>query len=91
MTVAGRGAIAVAATPRRDVLRSVPGDRSHDRILTTYEVAVNAELGILLRRVETSRGELVSFTELTDVTMNPPDATRPARSRHRQAATAVRA
>ena len=75
LTACGRGAIAVAATPRRDALRSDPGDRFHDRV----EVAVDAELGIVLRRAETSRGELLSFTELTDLTMNPPDATRRAR------------
>jgi hypothetical protein len=40
---------------------------------------VDAELGILLRRVETSGGELVTLTELTDVTMNPPEAADPAR------------
>jgi len=37
VTVAGRDAIAVAATPRRDVLRSVPGRRSHDpRLSRSY-------------------------------------------------------
>ena len=46
VTVAGRDAIAVAATPRRDVLGSGPGRQPHDRV----EVAVDAELGILLRR-----------------------------------------
>ena len=75
VTVAGRDAIAVAATPRRDVLSSDPGRRSHDRV----EVAVDAELGILLRRIETSGGELVARTELTDVTMNPPEAADPVR------------
>jgi outer membrane lipoprotein-sorting protein len=75
VTVAGRGAIAVAATPRRDVLGSGSGDRSHDRV----EVAVDAELGILLRRIETSGGELVTRTELTDVTVNPLEAADPAR------------
>jgi hypothetical protein len=75
VTVAGRDAIAVAATPRRDVLSSGPGDRSHDRI----EVAVDAELGILLRRIETSGGELVTFAELTDLTTNPPEAADAAR------------
>ena len=78
VTVAGRDAIAVAATPRRDVLGSGPGQlrpHPHDRI----EVAVDAELGILLRRIETSGGELVTLTELTDVTMNPPEAADPAR------------
>ena len=75
VTVAGRDAIAVAATPRRDVLSPGPGHRSHDRV----EVAVDAELGILLRRIETSGGEFVTLTELTDVTMNPPEAADPAR------------
>jgi hypothetical protein len=50
VTVAGRDAITVAATPRRDVLGSGSAERSYDRI----EVAVDAELGILLRRIETS-------------------------------------
>ena len=75
VTAAGRAAIAVVATPRRDALGSGPGRRPYDRI----EVAVDAELGILLRRVETSGGELVTLTELTDVTMNPPEAADPAR------------
>jgi len=75
VTVAGRDAIAVAATPRRDVLGSGSAERPYDRI----EVAVDAELGILLRRIETSGGELVTLTELTDVTMNPPEAADPAR------------
>jgi outer membrane lipoprotein-sorting protein len=75
VTVAGREAIAVAATPRRDVLGSGSAERSYDRI----EVAVDAELGILLRRIETSGDELVTLTELTDVTMNPPEAADPAR------------
>jgi outer membrane lipoprotein-sorting protein len=80
VTVGGRGAIAVAATPRRDVLSSVPGRRSHDRIShDRIEVAVDAELGILLRRIETSGGELVTRTELTEVTMNPPEAADLAR------------
>ena len=75
VTVAGRDAIAVAAAPRRDVLGSRSAERPYDRI----EVAVDAELGILLRRIETSGGELVTLTELTDVTMNPPEAADPAR------------
>jgi hypothetical protein len=80
VTVAGRDAIAVAATPRRDVLSSGPGHRPHDRIShDRIEVAVDAELGILLRRIETSGGELVTRTELTDVTMNPPEAADPTR------------
>ena len=75
VTVAGRDAIAVAATPRRDALGFRPARQAYDRI----EVAVDAELGVLLRRIETSAGELVTLTELTDVTMNPPEAADPAR------------
>ena len=75
VTVAGRDAIAVAATPRRDALGSRPAQQAYDRI----EVAVDAELGILLRRIETSAGELVTLTELTGVTVNPPEAADPAR------------
>ena len=75
MTVAGRDAIAVAATPRRDVLGSGSAKRPYDRI----EVAVDAELGILLRRTETSGGEVLTRTELTAVTMNLPEAADAAR------------
>jgi outer membrane lipoprotein-sorting protein len=75
VTASSRDAIAVAATPRRDVLDSGSAERSYDRI----EVVVDAELGILLRRIETSGGELVTLTELADVTMNPPEAADPAR------------
>ena len=75
VTVAGRDAIAVVAAPRRDVLGSGSGHSSRDRV----EVAVDAELGILLRRIETSGGEFVILSELTDVTMNPPQAADPAR------------
>lgn len=75
VTVAGRDAIAVAATPRRDALGSSPAQQAYDRI----EVAVDAELGILLRLIETSADELVTLTELTDLTMDPPEAADPAR------------
>ena len=40
---------------------------------------MDAELGILLRRIETSGVELVTLTELTDVTVNPPEAADLAR------------
>jgi hypothetical protein len=75
VTARGREAIAVAATPRRDVLGSGSAKRPYDRI----EVAVDAELGILLRRTETSGGEVLTRTELTAVTMNPPEAADAAR------------
>ena len=75
VTVAGRDAIAVAAAPRRDVLGSGSAERPYDRI----EIAVDAGLGILLRRTETSGGEVLTRTELTAVTMNPPEAADAAR------------
>ena len=80
VTACGRAAIAVTATPRA-------GDRHHEHV----EAAVDAELGILLRREETFRGQLLAVTELTDVTVNPPAApdpagfTAPPRSRFREA------
>src|SRR6266700_654463 len=67
VTACGRDAIAIAATPRA-------GNWLHDRV----EAAVDAELGILLRREETFQGQLLAVTELTDVTMNPPAAADPA-------------
>src|SRR6201995_4261114 len=75
VTAAGRDAIAGAAPPRRDVLGSGSAQWSYDRI----EVAVDAELGILLRRIETSGDDLVTLTELTELTMNPPEAADPVR------------
>ena len=75
MTACGRDAIAVAATPRPDAVRSRPPDPPGQRV----EVAVDAELGILLRRAETFAGELVSLTELTSLAVNPPAAADPAR------------
>jgi outer membrane lipoprotein-sorting protein len=66
VTACGRAAIAIAATPRA-------GDRLRERV----EAAVDAELGILLRREERFRGQLLAVTELTDVTMNPPAAADP--------------
>ena len=67
VTACGRAAIAIAATPRA-------GDGLHEHV----EAAVDAELGILLRREETFRGRLLAVTELTDVTVNPPAAPDPA-------------
>ena len=67
VTACGRAAIAIAATPR-------VGDRLHERV----EATVDAELGILLRREEMFRGQLLAVTELTDVTVNPPAAPDPA-------------
>jgi hypothetical protein len=43
------------------------------------ELIVDAETGILLRREETFEGQLLTLTELTTVTMSPPEADDPAR------------
>jgi outer membrane lipoprotein-sorting protein len=67
VTACGRDAIAIAATPRA-------GDRLRERV----EAAVDAELGILLRREDRFRGQLLAVTELTDVAVNPPAAPDPA-------------
>jgi len=67
VTACGRAAIAIAATPRA-------GDRLHEHV----EAAVDAELGILLRREERFRGQLLAVNELTDVTVNPPAPAGPA-------------
>lgn len=75
MTACGRDAIAVAATPRQDAVRSGSLVSSGDRV----EVAVDAELGILLRRAETFDGQQLSLTELTALTVNPPAVADPAR------------
>jgi outer membrane lipoprotein-sorting protein len=77
VTVGGRDAIAVAATPRRDAIGSRPSLRDHfyDRV----EVIVDAELGIVLRREETFGGQRLTLTELTAVTLSPPEAADPAR------------
>jgi len=78
VTACGRAAIAIAATPRA-------GDRLRERV----EAAVDAELGILLRREERFRGRLLAVTELTDMTVNPPRRpTRPGSRRRRAAASA---
>jgi outer membrane lipoprotein-sorting protein len=68
VTASGRDAIAITATPRA-------GGQLYDRV----EAAVDAELGIVLRREERFEGQLLTLTELTDVTMNPPEAADPAR------------
>jgi outer membrane lipoprotein-sorting protein len=70
VTVGGRDAIAITATPRAGQPLQL-----HDRV----EAAVDAELGIVLRREETFEGQLLTVTELTNVTLNPPEAADPAR------------
>src|ERR1035437_6514052 len=43
------------------------------------EVAVDAERALRRRRIGTPAGELATLTELTGVTVNPPEAADPAR------------
>jgi len=76
VTADGRDAIAVTATPRSDAIGSRPGLRDHlyDRV----EVIVDAGLGILLRREDTVQGQRLALTELTAVTLSPPEAADPA-------------
>jgi outer membrane lipoprotein-sorting protein len=70
VTIGGRDAIAITATPRAGQ-RLQPYDR--------VEAAVDAELGIVLRREETFERQLLTVTELTNVTLDPPEAADPAR------------
>jgi outer membrane lipoprotein-sorting protein len=74
-TVAGRPAHLAVATPSpgHPRLRHGPVARP-DRV----EVAVDAELGILLRCEQTADGELVRLDELLDVRLDPPEAGDPA-------------
>jgi outer membrane lipoprotein-sorting protein len=77
VTARGRAAIAVTAVPRRGAIGSVTALRTQacDRI----DLIVDAETGILLRREETSEGQVLTLTELVAVTMSPPEAADPDR------------
>ncbi len=77
VTACGREAIAVTAVPRHGAVGSGTSRRppACDRV----ELIVDAETGILLRREETFEGQLLTLTELTTVTMSPPEADDPAR------------
>jgi hypothetical protein len=77
VTACGRDAIAVTARPRRGAVGSGTSlsPRAYDRV----ELIVDAGTGILLRREETFEGQMLTLTELTAVTMSPPDADDPAR------------
>ena len=70
VSVSGRDALRVVATPRPDTRpRSAPR-RPLDRV----EVAVDAELGILLRCEEILDGRPVRVTELADIRVDPASA-----------------
>ena len=77
VTACGRDAIAVTARPRYGAVGS--GTSLRPRACNRVELIVDAETGILLRREETFEGQLLTLTELTAVTMSPPDADDPAR------------
>ena len=77
VTACGRDAIAVTARPRRGAVGS--GTSLRPRACNRVELIVDAETGILLRREETFEGQVLTLTELTTVTMNPPEADDPAR------------
>ncbi|MGH3253920.1 MAG: LolA family protein [Streptosporangiaceae bacterium] len=72
LTSCGRDAIAVVATPRTSTepLSRLRAGSLSDRL----EVIVDAELGILFRYEETFEGQRLSLTELTAVTLDPPEA-----------------
>ena len=77
VTACGRDAIAVTARPRHGAVGS--GTSLRPRACDRVELIVDAETGILLRREETFEGQLLTLTELTTVTMSPPEADDPAR------------
>jgi len=77
VTACGRDAIAVTARPRHGAVGS--GTSLRPRACDRVELIVDAETGILLRREETFEGQLLTLTELTAVTMTPPEADDPAR------------
>jgi hypothetical protein len=74
VTACGRDAVAVVVTPRPSAGTS-PSDHLYDRI----EVIVDAGLGIVLRREATFQGQRLTLTELTAVTLSPPEAADSAR------------
>ena len=77
VTACGREAIAVTAVPRHGAVGS--GTSLRPPACNRVELIVDAETGILLRREETFQGQLLTLTELTTVTMSPPEADDPAR------------
>ena len=66
----------MTAVPRHGA--SGPG-RAAPSACDRVELIVDAETGILLRREETFEGQLLTLSELTTVTMSPPEADDPAR------------
>ena len=78
----GRGRAGHRLRPRRDRRdrqaaarrRRVPDGPAPPGLSDRVELIVDAETGILLRREETFEGQVLTLTELTTVTMSPPEA-----------------
>jgi hypothetical protein len=77
VTACGREAIAVTAVPRHGAVGS--GSSLCSPACDRVELIVDAETGILLRREETFEGQVLTLTELTTVTISPPESDDPAR------------
>jgi hypothetical protein len=73
VTACGRDAVYVVATPRPQPSMRHLTTRPYLK-LDRIETIVDAELGILLHRQEMFDGQIVSLTQLTSVTLNPPEA-----------------
>jgi hypothetical protein len=78
VTACGRDAVHVVATPRPS--RHDLTGRRH-RGLDRIEAIVDTELGILLSRQEFFQGQIVRLSQLTSVTLNPPEAADDSRFR----------
>jgi hypothetical protein len=78
VTTCGRDAVHVVATPRPSMRdRTMRRHLWRDRI----EVIVDTQLGILLHRQEMADGQIVSLTQLTSLTLDPPQAADDSRFR----------
>jgi hypothetical protein len=73
VTACGRDAVHVVATPRPQPSMHNLTSRPYLK-LDRIETIVDAELGILLHRQEMFDGQIVSLTQLTSMTLNPPEA-----------------
>jgi len=71
VTACGRDAVHVVATPRPS-MHDLTGHRH--RGLGRIEAIVDTELGILLSRQEFFEDQIVRLSQLTSVTLNPPEA-----------------
>jgi len=72
--VGARPAYRVTAAPRALPRRSDPG---HYHLLDRVEVLVDAGLGIILRSERVFRGRTLAVAEISDLTLDPPQAADP--------------